>query len=229
VAAPAHAGSAVTALTNSTTPKTVATGTRAVGDLVVVVVAQNGSDGASTWAVSDNLGNTYTRAERRQQGGRWVELWYSVLTAGGALTVTVTSTAGTGWGAVACWATPASGSAIEFDTSSGQSNASGTSHFCGSSGQIDTAADVLVYAATSTTGAAGATTDPSGFTRRQSVLTDRAYVWSRESTAAVTDERGGWAATNTIQTAGAIASFKTVAGGGSIVPQAAYYLAQMGA
>jgi hypothetical protein len=218
VAAPTYATSAVTAH-NATTPKTASAGNRSAGDLVVVVIQQI-SGGSNVYTVSDDKGNTYTKAcEQVGASSRYVAIYYSVVTTGGApVTASVAATGGISYGFTVVAATPAASSTVAADAASNFTDGSaGTTHRCGAVGLIDTAADVFVVAGTATDASDGTTTDPTSFTLRQTILAQRGFVWTRESAGALTDERGQWSSTSNCDSTGAIASFKTVAGGGSTV------------
>ena len=213
MAAPSYVGSGASAH-STTTPKTVACGTRAVGDLVVVVVLQV-SGGTNTYSVSDNLGNSYALAAQDTSDTRRTAIYYAVVTSGGSLTVSVGAAGGIAYSIAAVWASPPGGTTIAFDAAGNFGSASNnTSHPCAAVGQIDTAADVFAVAGSVTGGSTGTVTDPTGFTLRQQPLSQRAFMWSKESAAALTDERAQWVSGSSCSWAGAVASFKAVAAGG---------------
>jgi hypothetical protein len=144
-----------------------------------------------------------------------VEWWYAVVTTAGTSTVTVAATGGLSFFAARSKILAVSGATIELDTSATQLNGTNTTaHPCAPVGEIDTAADVIVLATCTTSANTGTVTAPSGFTLRATMLANRSFVWTRESTSALTDERAQWTSTSSIQSLGSVVSFKAVTPGG---------------
>src|SRR6478736_4056318 len=66
----------------TTTPTTVNFGTATVAGQLIVVTASNDSGGVLVTGVTDNKGNTYSRAT--SGGGQSLEIWYCLITTGGS-------------------------------------------------------------------------------------------------------------------------------------------------
>lgn len=71
-----------TPATGTTTPTTAVFGTTTVAGQLIVVTASNDSGGVLVTGVTDNMGNTYSRAT--SGGGQSLEIWYCLITTGGS-------------------------------------------------------------------------------------------------------------------------------------------------
>lgn len=212
MAAPTHISSG-SAANSTTTPKTVAAGTRAVGDLVTVFVLS--ASGTNTYTVSDGLGNTYTKVAEQAAGGRYAAIWYTVVTTGGSLTVSVAATGGVSYAVGVCWASPPVGATISFDVAGVfNGSVSSTTHPCAAVGGINTASDVILYSCTAG-GTFTSTTPATGFTLTVSPLANRMIVWRQETATALTAERATFSSGSSTDHQGAVASFKAVTSGGN--------------
>lgn len=215
MAAPSHIGSTSTP-SNTTTPKTLAAGTRAVGDLIVVFVGQIVNDATSVFAVTDDRSNAYTlrAAGINANTNHKFQIWSAVVESGksGSITVSVARTTGTlAFSAGAAWASAPAGTAIHFDDADADATTTnGTSHASAPSGEIDASQNSIVYAGlTTSTGSITTLTVPSGFTSAENQSQRFAFA-RRETTVPLADERGIWTTDVSAQSAAAIASFRAV-------------------
>lgn len=213
MAAPSYAGSANGGAHSTTTPKTATVTGASAGYLIVVAITQI-SPGTNTYTVTDDQGHSYTKVvEQVGASSRYVALYYAIVvtTTGGSVVVSVAASGGIAYTFAALWASPAAGTSIALDTSSSLDATPATSHDCSSIG-INTTANVLVVAVSDTDGSTGTVTDPTGYTLRQTLLAQRGFAWSRESVGALSAEKATWGSVNSVRSAGALASFKSVAG-----------------
>lgn len=198
---------------SSTNPKTIDVGTRAVGDVIVVAVHRLLAT-ASTYAVTDDQGNSYSTIVSGAQGANYeTTLYYAVVASAGPTTVTISRDAGSGTFACSALAMePDSGSTISLDAFAGFGAPSGSAtKYCAPVGEIDTAADVLIVAAAALQGAdSGTPAGPSGYSLAQSPNAKWSFLWHRASSSPLSNERAQWTGFSGYLSAGAIASFKTV-------------------
>lgn len=200
---------------NSTTsPKTIAIGDVIVGDWIVVVAFQPIDGATSTYAASDDLGNSYSTIETLDGvTSRRIQVFAAAVTVAGNATVSVTrGVTALQFSCAAIVLRPPPGDTLALDVEGTSTNTTAVNHPCAALGSIDTAEGVAILAFGLADALTGAVGDPTNFTLTQTAHNQRAFVWHRLSDAATTDQRGTWNSANNINSLGYVVSIKTVVG-----------------
>jgi hypothetical protein len=193
----------------------------ASGNLIFAAIGQIASDPTASYPVSDSQGNTYNSiGQIVTSSNRIMEFRYAKNVTGGTVVVQVNQTGSTAGYRV--WVVEIAGADTVnplddfafFDDGSAL-----TTHHCAPSGDIDTAANVIVLCASATSSSFGTPTANGSYTPRTFVGDGFTFAQYWSSAGALTDERGTWTSSTGRQCASGIVSFKAAAAGGSILRQ----------
>jgi len=176
------------------------------GRLMVLQILDWGSNTRSISSIEDSQSNSWTQvAYSGAQARRSVIAW-AIAGSSGNVTITVTFS-GSETGELVASEVSGHDSGSPFDTADNFDNASGTTHYCADTGEIDTQDNVIVFCA----GAAylsGTITIPDGHDSLYVNPTGYGFASCLESDSALTDYRGQWTCTTARTTYCAIAAFK---------------------
>lgn len=200
----------------------------ASGNLLTVQVAQYDANGGHrTAAISDNLGNVYSRAARlvgsTASGANCVEEWYAKNISGGTVTVTVNYGAGNRTGFDLLVKEIAGADTVSpLDQSATFDEAAKTllQHDCAPVGGITTAANVYISGTSALNSAGGTITAGTGYARIASSVAQVVFL-DQSSAAAVAGTRGDYTSTIARGGCGCLVSYKAP-GSGPPMPQTLY-------
>lgn len=197
------------------------------GNLLTVQIAEWDANGTNrTAAVSDNLGNVYTRAARQvgstASGGNCVEEWYAKNVTGGTVTVTVNYGANTSFDVLVKelgGADPAAplDQAGSFDEAAKNL----TQHDCAPAAGITTAASVYVSATSALSGSGGTISPVAGYSFLTGVSVRIVHL-EAASVASLAGTRGQFNSSVACGACGCLVSYKAPpagAGGSNVAPK----------
>jgi len=203
--APARQQTATQYFDGDGTPDVTLTSVTA-GNLLVLVILDWGSNNRSISSIEDTQSNSWTQvAYSGSQAYRTIIAWAKASSTGN-VTITV-NFSGTETGELVASEVSGQDASTPFDTGDNYDNASGTTHYCADTGQIDTVDNVIVFCG----GAdylTGTITVPTNHDELYVHPDGRGFASSYESDSALTDYRGQWSCTSSRTTNCAIAAFK---------------------
>jgi hypothetical protein len=174
------------------------------GNLLVLQYLSDHTTNRTITEITDSQENTWTIHEQTVQDNRRVAVASAVAASTGNVTVTISLS---GVARFSLVASEVSGQAeTHYDDSSYYNDPStSTTHYCAAVGEIDTSANVIIFAA-ATDYKLGTVTLPTDYTSLY-VYNDQMWAGYLRSESALTDHRGEWSSSIARQAGAVIVSF----------------------